>query len=56
MNVRTVALIQIGLFYVLFYKPSAYFQTLAVCMRKYRFRAKEKTITHINAAKIGWLL
>lgn len=53
---RTVALIQIGLFYVLFYKPSAYFQTLVVRTRKYRFRAKEKTITHISTAKIGWLL
>lgn len=55
MNVGTVALLQIGLFYVLFYKPSVYFQTLVVCRSKYRFIAKEKVITHISIGKIGWL-
>lgn len=55
MNVGTVALLQIGLFYVLFYKPSVYFQTLVVFRSKYRFIAKEKVITHISIGKIGWL-
>lgn len=53
MKVGTVALLQIGLFNVLFYKPSIYFQTLVVCTSKYRFIAKEKVVTHISIAKIG---
>lgn len=53
MNIGTVALLQIGLFNVLSYTPSVYFQTLVVCTGKYRFIAKEKVITHISIAKIG---
>lgn len=50
-SVRTVALSKPGLFYVLFYKASAYSQMLAVCIWKSWFRAKEKVNTHISTVK-----